>query len=419
MFFVFLWPEKTTYMDYKIYQLPNGLRLIHKQENTPVCYCGMVVDAGSRDEMDNEHGLAHLVEHLMFKGTLKRRSVHIINCLENVGGELNAFTSKEETVVYAAVLSEHLEKAFDLIGDIIFNSVFPEKEIEKEKIVILDEIQSYNDSPSELIYDDFEEMLFHEHPLGHNILGDATLLNSYTQNDLKHFTQRLYTPSSMVFYLVGKATEKKLLRWAEKYFVSRNDVEDKVDRVAPTSYSSGSRMIKKDTFQVHQMMGNHAFDLHHPDRLTMYLLNNILGGPGMNSLLNLSLREKHGLVYTVDSVYQPLTDTGAWMIYYGCDEKNLPKCDRLVKNVLSKLCEEKISEKQLTKYKMQLLGQMAIASENRENLGVSMGKSLLRYGKVDSLGSVRNMIMSISAEKLREVAGIAFNEQKLSSLTYL
>jgi predicted Zn-dependent peptidase len=419
MFFVFLWPEKMTYMDYKIYQLPNGLRLIHKQENTPVCYCGMVVDAGSRDELPQEHGLAHLVEHLMFKGTLKRRSGHIINCLENVGGELNAFTSKEETVVYAAVLSEHLEKAVDLIGDIIFNSVFPEKEIEKEKIVIIDEIQSYNDSPSELIYDDFEELLFHEHPLGHNILGDEALLNSFSQNDLKRFTQRLYTPETMVFYVVGKADEKKLLRWAEKYFVNRNDIVSKSVRKAPASYTSTRKKIKKDTFQVHQMIGNLAYNLHHSDRLSMYLLNNILGGPGMNSLLNLSLREKHGLVYTVDSVYQPFTDTGAWMIYYGCDEKNLPKCERLVKNVLNRLCDEKIADKQVNKYKLQLLGQMAIASENRENLGVSMGKSLLRYGKVDTLGSVKNMIMEINADKLREVAGIAFNEKQLTSLTYL
>lgn len=419
MFFVFLCPEKMTYMDYKIYQLPNGLRMIHKQENTPVCYCGMVVDAGSRDELLQEHGLAHLVEHLMFKGTIKRRSGHIINYLENVGGELNAFTSKEETVVYAAVLCEHLEKAIDLIGDIIFNSVFPEKEIEKEKIVILDEIQSYNDSPSELIYDDFEEMLFHGHPLGHNILGDAELLQSFTQHDLKTFTKRLYKPSSMVFYVVGKADEKKLLRWAEKYLVVGNGVDDKIVREAPANYHSDQKKIKKDTFQVHHMMGGLAYNLHHPDRLSMYLLNNILGGPGMNSLLNLSLREKHGLVYTVDSVYQPLTDTGAWMIYYGCDERNLPKCERLVKNVLSRLCEDKISDKQLNKYKLQLLGQMAIASENRENLGVSMGKSILRYGKVDSLGSVRNMIMEINADKLREVARVAFNEKQLTSLTYL
>ncbi len=406
-------------MDFKIYQLPNGLRLIHKQEDTPVCYCGMVVNAGSRDELTHEHGLAHLVEHLMFKGTLKRRSRHIINCLENVGGELNAFTSKEETVVYAIVLNEHLEKAVDLIGDILFNSVMPDKEIEKEKIVILDEIQSYNDSPSELIYDDFEELLFHEHPLGHNILGDEALLNSFSQNELKRFTQRLYSPENMVFYVVGKADEKKLLRWAEKYFVSHNAIVSKSAREAPASYTPTRKKIQKNTFQVHQMMGNLAYNLNNPDRLSMYLLNNILGGPGMNSLLNLTLREKHGLVYTVDSVYQPFTDTGAWMIYYGCDEKNLPKCERLVKNVLNRLGNEKIAEKQVNKYKLQLLGQMAIASENRESLGVSMGKSLLRYGKVDSLQSVRGMIMEISAEKLREVAAEVFNEQQISSLTYI
>ncbi len=405
-------------MDYQIYMLSNGLRIIHKPVKAPVCYCGMVINAGSRDERADEHGMAHLVEHLLFKGTEKRRSGHIINRLENVGGELNAYTSKEETVVYAAVLSEHAEKAVELIGDIVFHSVFPAREIEKEKVIILDEIQSYNDSPSDLIYDDFEEILFDHHPIGHNILGEPEMLQSYTRDQIEAFVRRLYKPEQMVFYMVGELTEKKLLRWADHYFNTNIAHLPLVPREKPNGYMPVRKEIRKDTFQMHQMMGNLAYDLHHPERIGLYLLNNILGGPGMNSLLNLSLREKYGLVYTVDSVYQPLTDTGMWMVYFGCDESNLAKCERLVRSVLRKLSEEQIPEKQLQRYKLQLLGQMAISSENRENLGISMGKSLLRYGKVDSLESVKQKIMSITSVKLQEIARDVFDESKMSTLSY-
>lgn len=414
----FLVKELLNYMDYQIYTLSNGLRIIHKPVVAPVCYCGMVINAGSRDERSDEHGMAHLVEHLLFKGTTKRRSGHIINRLENVGGELNAFTSKEETVVYAAVLSEHAEKAVELIGDIVFHSVFPAKEIEKEKVIVLDEIQSYNDSPSDLIYDDFEEILFDHHPIGHNILGEPELLQSYTREQMIAFVKRLYIPEQMVFYVVGDVQEKKLIRWADHYFNSNNNQLPVQWREKPNGYTPLRKETKKDTFQMHQMMGNLAYDLYHPDRIGLYLLNNILGGPGMNSLLNLSLREKHGLVYNVDSVYQPLTDTGMWMVYFGCDQSNLTKCERLTRSVLRKLVDDKFSDKQLQRYKLQLLGQMAISSENRESLGISMGKSLLRYGKVDTLDSVKAKIMSITGVKLQEIAGRVFDEAKMSVLTY-
>lgn len=405
-------------MEYQTYTLPNGIRLIHKPDYSPVCHCGMVINTGSRDENEPEQGLAHFVEHLLFKGTNRRNSRQIINKLEHVGGELNAYTSKEETVVYAAVLCEHLEKAVDLIGNIVLNSTFPLKEIEKERVIILDEIQSYNDSPSELIYDDFEELLFNHHPIGHNILGRPDLLEQYSREDLSSFFSRNYLPEEMVFYVIGKVDDRKLIKWAEKYFLPEKNTPAQKVRIKPVSAPASSKVIKKDTFQVHYMLGNRAFDLHHPDRIGMYLLNNILGGPGMNSLLNLSLREKHGLVYTVDSAYQPLTDTGVWMVYFGCDEKNFKKCNNLVRTELSKLMNDRLSENTLKKYKYQLLGQMAISSENKENLGVSMGKSLLRYGKVDTLQVLRESILAVSAEKLQGIACEIFDDAAISTLKY-
>ena len=404
-------------MEYQLYTLPGGLRIVLKKEPIPVCYCGMVIDTGSRDETPDEHGMAHFVEHLLFKGTQKRRSGHIINRLENVGGELNAYTSKEETVVYAAVLSEHLEKAIDLIGDIVFHSAFPEKELEKERVIILDEIQSYNDSPSELIYDEFEELIF-DAPLGHNILGTPELLQSYTSADLARFVHRNYDPQRMVFYVVGQLDEKKVLRMAGKYLLPSYAGSQQPSRKVPEGYRVRHEEKKRDTFQVHYMLGNRAVSLQDPNRMAMYLLNNILGGPGMNSRLNLSLREKHGLVYTVESVFQPLTDTGMWTVYFGTDAANFRKCERLVRLELRRLREEAISPYVLNKYKLQLLGQMAIGMEQKENAATGLGKSVLRYGKADSIETVKEHLMAVTADHLQALAQVVFNEDELSSLKY-
>lgn len=404
-------------MEYQLYTLPSGLRIVHKQEDIPVCYCGMVIDTGSRDESATEHGLAHFVEHLLFKGTHKRRSGHIINKLENVGGELNAYTSKEETVVYAAVLNEHMEKAIDLIGDIVFHSAFPVKELEKERVIILDEIQSYNDSPSELIYDEFEELIF-DAPLGHNILGTPDLLQSYSSNDLLSFVERNYNPLRMVFYIVGNVKPARLLKLTERYLVPDSTYQVDAVRNVPAAYLPRHEEQKRDTFQLHYMLGNRAVSLKDAGRMTMYLLNNILGGPGMNSRLNLSLREKHGLVYTVDSVFQPFTDSGMWTIYFGTDPSNFRKCERLVLLELKKLREETLSAVVLNKYKLQLLGQMAIGMEQKENAATGLGKSVLRYGKADSIDIVKEHIMSVKADQLQEMAQVVFNEGDLSSLKY-
>lgn len=404
-------------MEYQLYTLSSGLRIVTKQEAIPVCYCGMVIDTGSRDETAQEYGLAHFVEHLLFKGTQKRRSGHIINRLENVGGELNAYTAKEETVVYAAVLNEHLEKAVDLIGDIVFHSAFPEKELEKERVIILDEIQSYNDSPSELIYDDFEELIF-DAPLGHSILGTPDLLQSYRNSDLLTFVNRNYDPHQMVFYVVGQFNEKKLMRWAEKYLHSAAAGFEPKERKLPALYQPVHREINRETFQVHFMTGNRAVGLQHTQRMAMYLLNNILGGPGMNSRLNLSLREKHGLVYTVDSVYQPFTDTGMWSVYFGTDSSNFKKCERLVAQELRRLREETVTPARLANYKFQLLGQMAIGMEQKENAATSLGKSILRYEKADSIDIIKESLMAVSALQLQELAQVVFNESDLSTLKY-
>ena len=406
-------------MTYQTYTLPNGLKIIHKPDQSAVTYCGIVINTGSRDEADDEQGMAHFIEHMLFKGTEKRRSGHIINRLENVGGELNAFTSKEETVVYATVLKEYFERAIELVSDIALHSTFPQKEIDKEVVIIVDEIQSYKDSPSELIYDDFEELVFANHPIGHNILGKSELLEKYSTDDAFRFVKKHYRADEMVFFVLGDLDFKQLVRWAEKYLQTEVSEPKQAERIPPTSYQPIKKEINKNTHQVHFMLGNRAYDLHNPNRMGMYLLNNILGGPGMNSLLNLSLREKHGLVYNVESSYQPFTDTGLWTVYFGCDSDNAARCEQLVYTELQKLREQPLSANALKKYKLQLMGQMAISTEQKENLALSLGKSFLRYGKIDDLDIVKQRIEEVTAEKLQEIANEIFNPEQLSVLKYL
>lgn len=405
-------------MTYQTYTLSNGLRIIHKPDNTAVTYCGLVINTGSRDELENEHGMAHFIEHMLFKGTEKRRSGHIINRLENVGGELNAYTSKEETVVYAIVLNEYFERAMELVFDIAFHSTFPQKEIDKEVVIIVDEIQSYNDSPSELIFDDFEEMIFAHHPIGHNILGKPELLEHYSTDDAVRFVEKHYNPEEMVFFVLGDLNFDQLTRMGEKYLKTNTGKKEPVVRTSPVSYKPVRKETDKNTHQVHFMLGNRSYDLYHKNRLPMYLLNNILGGPGMNSLLNLSLREKHGLVYNVESNYQPFTDTGMWSVYFGCDTENAVRCEQLVHAELQKLREQPLSDNALKKYKLQLMGQMAISSEQKENFALSLGKSYLRYGKIEDLESVKKRIEAITASQLKEIAVEMFDPKDLSVLIY-
>ena len=405
-------------MLYNEHTLPNGLRIIHAPSLSKVAYCGFAIDAGTRDETLEQQGMAHFVEHLIFKGTQKRKAWHILNRMENVGGDLNAYTNKEETVVYAAFLTEHFGRAIELLGDIVFHSVFPQHEIEKETEVILDEIQSYEDTPSELIFDDFEDMIFRDHPLGHNILGRPELLRSFRTSDLLAFTERYYQPGNMVFFASGDIEFKKLVRLAEKYLSYIPTVSIVNQRVAPSLHVPEQVIISKDTHQAHVMIGSRGYNAYDGKRTALYLLNNILGGPGMNSRLNVALRERRGLVYNVESNLTSYTDTGAFCIYFGTDPSDLNTCLRLTYKELKLMRDVKMTTLQLLAAKKQLIGQIGVASDNNENNVLGMAKSYLHYNKYESAESLFKRIEELTAEQLLEVANEMFAEENLSTLIY-
>ncbi|MFV0471916.1 MAG: M16 family metallopeptidase [Paludibacteraceae bacterium] len=404
---------------YKQHTLANGLRIVHIPFQGTVSYCGVIINVGSRDEDEPHHGSAHLIEHMLFKGTEKRNSEQIIERLESVGGELNAYTSKEETVVYAAFLKKYTQRAVELIADVVSHSKFPQEELKKEIAIVQDEIESYNDTPAELIFDDFEELLFSGNSMAHNILGTKRQLKSFSVEKLNSFFKSHYIPSEMVFFSLGGVQFDKLVRWCEIYFNTSSVSKTDYPRLTPSIQPVSHKTIKRKTNQVHCLMGGEAYSLHSPDRSALYLLNNILGGPGMSSLLNLSLREKHGLVYSVESIYQPFSDTGWWTVYFGTDPDNSQKCENLIKEELKKLCENKISDKKLKQYKIQLSGQMAISSENKESTALALGKSIMRYGRYSSPDEVRERINNISAEQLQSVAIEIFDTEKLHVLKYV
>jgi predicted Zn-dependent peptidase len=336
-----------------------------------------------------------------------------------VGGELNAYTGKEETFVYATMLSEDFERAMDVMADIVFNATFPKNEIEKEVEIILDEIQSYKDSPSELIFDDFEELVFAESPIGRNILGKEELLKHFGKKEADNFIRNKYHTNEMVFFSLGNIPFKKIIRWAEKYLACYPASLRQEERESPSIYLPQQKTINKDNHQIHVMIGNRAYSLHHPERLGLYLLNNIIGGPGMNSLLNLSLREHNGLVYNVESNYTAFSDTGIISIYLASDPKDKERCIRLVNKELKTLREEKISPVRFAKYKKQLIGQVTISSQNKENLALTLGKSFLHFNRIESIQETQKKLDNLSPEKLMEIANEVFDEKALSSLIYL
>ena len=406
-------------MQYNEYTLPNGLRIIHEPTLSKVSYCGFAIDAGTRDEAENEQGMAHFVEHLIFKGTEKRKAWHILNRMENVGGDLNAYTNKEETVVYAAFLTEHLERALELLGDIVFHSTFPQHEIEKETEVIIDEIQSYEDNPSELIFDDFEDMIFRNHPLGRNILGKPDLLRSFRTEDVLSFTRRFYQPGNMVFFVQGQYDFKKIVRLAEKHLADVPAVTVDNQRVPPPLYVPERLVVSKDTHQAHVMIGSRGYNAYDDKRTALYLLNNILGGPGMNSKLNVSLRERRGLVYNVESNLTSYTDTGAFCIYFGTDIEDMDTCLKLTYKELKRMRDVKMTSSQLAAAKKQLIGQIGVASDNFENNALGMAKTYLHYHKYESSEVVFKRIETLTAEQLMEVANEMFAEEYLSTLIYM
>lgn len=405
-------------MDLLLHTLDNGIRLVHYRIPGLVAHCGIIVNIGSRDENEQEHGVAHFIEHMLFKGTKKRKAYHILSRLEDVGGELNAYTTKEETAIHASFLKEDYERAIELISDITFNSVFPEKEIEKEKDVVIEEINSYLDSPSELIFDDFEELIFSNQPIGRNILGTPESVKAFSQKKISDFISNNYNTREMVFCSVGNITDEKILKLFKAYFgnIVTNNTEIRSNK--SWLYKPDSLIKKKDTFQNHCIIGNLAYDLKDKRRMGMFLLNNILGGQGLNSRLNLSLREKNGLAYNVESSYNPYCDTGIFSIYFGTDARYLNKSISIAMAELKKLRTSKLGAIQLSKAKNQIKGYLARGYENHESLMLSLGKSLLVFDKIDSIEFICKQIDEITSSELLETANDIFDTSKLSTLIY-
>lgn len=441
-------------MKYNTYTLDNGLRIIHLPSDSKVVYCGYQINAGTRNEEPGEEGLAHFCEHVTFKGTERRKAWHILNCLESVGGDLNAYTNKEGTVYYSAILKEHIARAVDLLTDIVFHSVYPQAEIDKEVEVICDEIESYNDSPAELIYDEFENIIFKGSLLGHNILGTAEQVRSFKTEDALRFTRKLYRPDNAIFFAYGDIDFKKLVRllqraladdesvvnlaeeklpqisqitqisWNENSIAEEKSVSS-VKSVGPKNYPSvgdgiaGQTIVmQKNTHQAHVMIGTRAYDVNDSRRMPLYLLNNMLGGPGMNAKLNLALREHNGLVYTVESTMVAYGDTGIWSIYFGCDEHDVKRCLRLVRKELDKFMQKPLSEAQLKAAKKQIKGQVGVACDNRENFALDFGKSFLHYGWEKNVDRLYEQVDEITAEQIQAVAQELFDKDRLTTLIF-
>ena len=405
------------------FSIANGLRVLHLADNMPITYVGVAIDAGTRDELPDESGMAHFVEHLLFKGTKRRRAWHIINWLESVGGQLDAYTTKEETYIYATVPNEYTNRALELLADVVLNSTFPESELEKERDVVLDEIQSYNDSPSELIYDEFEELLFPHDPIGRNILGTEQSLESFTSERVQQFVRRNYTPDRMVVFAMGNIKFDWLLKKVEKYFhnaqcTMHNAQLKSISRQLPKSYIPAHRTTPRDTYQAHCIIGNRTISMTSPERLTMLLLNNILGGPNMSSRLNLALRERNGLCYTIESNLTNYTDTGVWNIYFGCDPRNLAKAQRLCMQQLELLCSTPLNNNQLSTAKRQLRGQVLIGNQNKENLILGLSKTYLHGLELKPDSEHFQFIDSLTPSDLQSLAQRTFNPDQLSTLIY-
>ena len=462
-------------MKYNTYTLDNGLRIIHLPSDSQVVYCGYQINAGTRNEEPGEEGLAHFCEHVTFKGTERRKAWHILNCLESVGGDLNAYTNKEGTVYYSAILKEHIARAVDLLSDIVFHSVYPQAEIDKEVEVICDEIESYNDSPAELIYDEFENILFKGSPLGHNILGTAEQVRAFKTEDALRFTQKLYRPDNAIFFAYGDIDFKKLVKLIQKALgecpkgrelacsadcksaetpteeriaeetptkekiAEETPTKEKIAEETPTGETPTEEMeagdanhkvqsskfnvqskvagqtivMQKNTHQAHVMIGTRAYDVNDDRRMPLYLLNNMLGGPGMNAKLNLALREHNGLVYTVESTMVAYGDTGTWSIYFGCDEHDVKRCLRLVRKELDKFMQKPLSDAQLKAAKKQIKGQIGVACDNRENFALDFGKSFLHYGWEKNVDRLYEQVDEITAAQIQAVAQELFDKDRL------
>jgi len=406
-------------MEYYTHPLSNGIRLIHAPTFSEVAHCGLIINAGSRDEEAHEQGIAHFVEHLIFKGTRKRKAYHILSRMDDVGGEINAYTSKEETCIHTSFLHKDYERSLELLSDITFNSVFPGKEMVREKDVIIDEINSYKDNPAESIYDDFEELVFEGQPLGRNILGTPELLRKFNREDIESFVRRNYLPGEMVITSIGNISFPRLIQLCEKHFGQILPAADSRGRIPYNGYQPKNKIFQKDTNQAHCIIGNVAYDLYDPRRITMTLLENLIAGPGLNSRLNMLLREKLGYVYHVESSYTPFSDVGLFTLYFGAEKSRLDKTLEQVYREFKRLRTVPLGKMQLRKAKRQLFGQLAISSESPSTRMITNGKSYLMLNRVDSLEEIREKIEAVTAEQMMETACEVLNPQQITTLTYL
>lgn len=402
----------------RTWEFENGLRLIHIASPTNVAYCGISIDAGTRDEEQGEEGMAHFCEHMMFKGTKRRKAWHIISRMEAVGGDLNAYTNKEETVVYAAFMKEHFNRAAELMFDIVFHSTYPQREMDKESEVIAEEIESYNDSPADLIFDRFENLIYEGHPLGHDILGTADNVRRFKTEDALRFTRRLYRPNKMVFFVFGDIPFEQVKRTVGKLTEPVASIEERavIGKIEPRN--TGRHTELRCTHQAHVMVGRAAYGAKDEKRVALYFLNNILGGPGMNSRLNVALREHNGLVYTVESTLTNYTDTSTWGIYFGCDPKDVDRCLKIVRRELDRLMTEPMTERQFHAALKQIEGQIGVACDNFENYALDMAKSYLHYHKFEGVQDTFKQLKKLTPQLVQEVAQEIFDEKNLTTLIF-
>jgi predicted Zn-dependent peptidase len=405
-------------MEYQLYTLSNGIRVMYKYAPSAVTHCCILMNAGSRDELPDQEGLAHFIEHLLFKETERRSTNQILNRLELVGADLNAYTTKEYTCIHASFLNPYLERAIDLFEDIVFHSTFPEDELEKERGVIQDEIASYLDQPEEAIQDDFEELLFKDHPIGKNILGTTETVGALSRDDMKQFIATNYNTNEIIFAVIGDYDFKKVSKLGEKYFGHIEPNYTTKNRITPVVNIKGKHIIHKPISQTHCIIGNQAYSSSHHHKTGLLLLNNLLGGMGMSNRLNLEIREKHGIAYTIESNYTAFTDTGIFSIYFGTDAEKADKAAKLVHKELKKLREQKLGTLQLHQTKQKFIGQIALAEENRMSLIISMAKSLIDFNYVDTLPQLFEKINNVTAEQLLEISNEIFDESKMITLLF-
>jgi len=406
--------------EFQLHTLENGIRVVHKVvNNTKIMHCGIMLDVGSRDETHDQQGIAHFWEHMAFKGTKKRNAYRIINSLESVGGELNAYTTKEKICFYAAVLDNHFDRAFDVISDITFQSIFPDKQIDKERGVILEEMAMYYDSPEDAIQDDFDELIFTGHQLGNNILGNRQSVQSFTHKDFNRFISENFNSDRIIFTSVGNLPFKRVLKFAEKYLgpIPRFDAVKK--RNVFSTYTQKVKTVNRTITQAQCAIGATAYPISDERRLPFFMALNILGGPGMNSRLNLSLREKYGLVYSVDASYTPFTDTGSTGIFFGTEPAKVDRSIKLVMKEIKKIREVRLGTMQLHQAKEQLMGQLAMSDENNSSVMLMMAKSLLDLNKIQSLEEIFDQVRKVTGNDLMEVTNDALQEKNLSILTFI